>query len=138
MTHDAFEWEKRVQLHLAAQEGDLARVQALLESGADVNAYDDIGETPLHYAVENENFEMVCLLLDKGANVNAHHEPTIGNTPLAAVAGRCSLRMAEVLVAAGADPSIRGWMQLNALDRSKDRKRSEGRRVHELLLRASR
>jgi len=80
---------------------------------------------------------MATLLLDAGAEVNAHDEAHAGNTPLAEVAGRCGLEIAEVLVVNGADPTIPGWMQLSALDRSSGRKRSEGRRVFELLRNAA-
>jgi hypothetical protein len=43
--------------------------------------------------------------------------------------------MAKMLLDAGADPTIRGWMQLNALDIAKDRKRGDGPKVYELLRR---
>jgi hypothetical protein len=42
--------------------------------------------------------------------------------------------MAAILVEAGADPTIPGWMQSTALDRARDRKKEEGRRVYDLLL----
>lgn len=125
-------------LHLAAQQGDLELVDSLLAKGANINAFDELGKTPLHYAVQEERFDVVERLLKAGADVNAHHEPTIGNTPLADVAGHCSLAMAKRLVDAGADPTIAGWMQLTALDRAEDRKRPEGQKVHELLLNAAR
>jgi ankyrin repeat protein len=62
----------------------------------------------------------------------------IGNTPLGEVAGNCSLEVARLLVEAGADPSIPGWMQVSALDRSTERKRGDGPAVHALLQRAGR
>jgi ankyrin repeat protein len=132
---DPFEKEL---LHFAAQDGDVNEVRRLLAEGRDINAFDDLGMTPLHYAVMEERFEVARFLIDQGADVNAHHEPTISNTPLSEIAGECSLRMAKLLVDAGADPTIRGWMQLNALDRAEKRKRGDGPRVYELLLRARR
>jgi ankyrin repeat protein len=131
------DWYKKEQLHFAAHDGDLARVEDLVEGGFDVNAFDEIGKTPLHYAAKKEHFEVAKYLLAHGANVNAHHEPTISNTPLADIAASCSLEMAQLLVDAGADPTIGGWMGLNALHYAKDRKREEGRRVYELLARIS-
>ena len=65
--------------------------------------------------------------------MNAHDEARIGNTPLREVAGRCSYEVAKLLVDAGADPRIPGWMQITALDESARRKEPEGVRVHELL-----
>lgn len=41
----------------------------------------------------------------------------------------------KTLLAQGADPTIRGWMQLSALDRAGKRQKDEGRRVYELLSR---
>jgi hypothetical protein len=41
--------------------------------------------------------------------------------------------MAEFLVANGADPTIRGWIQISALDRAARRKDDEGATVHKIL-----
>jgi hypothetical protein len=70
--------------------------------------------------------------------VNAHEEEKIGDTVLKLVAPNCSLELARILLAAGADPTIRGWMWLTALDKSSDRKRSEGVEVHRLMIEAAR
>jgi len=123
------------RLHFAAGNGDFAAVRMLLADGYDVNAKDaDLRLTPLHYAVMNEHLDVALYLIDNGANVNAIDEATAGNTPLAEVAQDCSYEMAELLLKSGANPLIRGSMQLNALDRSVRRKRPSGVRVHQLLL----
>ena len=122
------------ELQIAAQQGDLELVKSLIEQGFEINAFDELGMTALHYAAKNEHYEVAAYLIEHGAEVNAHHEPTIGNTPLGAIAGNCSLAMAQILVDAGADPTIRGWMQLNALDRAMERKRGDGPAVYSLLL----
>src|SRR5262245_13778568 len=127
------EWFERERLHCAAQDGDLETVRALVASGADVNAFDDLGMTPLHYAAKNEQLSIAQFLLQHGAHVNAHHEPTVGNTPLREIAGNCSLHMAQLLVEAGADPTIPGWMQITALHSASQRKRGDGPKVYELL-----
>ncbi len=113
------------QLHFAAQSGDLNSVAQLLQEGRPVNAFDELGMTPLHYAVQGEHFELIEFLLRAGADVNAHDERMIGNTPLGEVVSTCSLRMAQLLVESGADPTIPGWMQLTPLDRAEQRKRKE-------------
>lgn len=131
------EWFDREQLHVAALDGDLVQVRALVAEGYDVNAFDELGKTPLHCAAEREHLDVVNFLLKNGADVNAHHEPSGGNTPLGDVAGGCSLEMARLLVDAGADPTIPGWMQLTALDRAQMRVRDDGPRVYALLKNAA-
>jgi ankyrin repeat protein len=95
-------------LHFAAQHGDLSQIERIIVDGSDVNAFDSLGMTPLHWAAKGEHLNVVAFLIKYGADVNAHHEPSIGDTPLGAVAGNCSFEMARLLVDAGADPSIRG------------------------------
>ena len=128
------EWFDREQLHFAAGDGDLDKVKELVAEGYDVNLFDrDISLTPLHNAVRGEYFAVSQYLLENGANVNAQEEEKIGETPLGDVAATCSFEMAELLILAGADPTIPGWMNLTALDRAKKRKDEEGRKVYELL-----
>ena len=52
-------------LHAAARAGDLETVQALLEKGAAVNEYDQLGGTPLHDAAWNGDPAILSLLLDR-------------------------------------------------------------------------
>jgi ankyrin repeat protein len=130
---DIFDPFEGQDLHLAAQDGDVEGVKTLIAEGADVNSFDDLAMTPLHWAARGEHIEVMKVLIEAGADVNAHDESRIGNTPLCEVAGNCSLEVARLLVESGADPTIPGWMQTTALDRSSERKRPEGRRVHELL-----
>jgi ankyrin repeat protein len=63
--------EKAAPLHIAALAGDLAKVKALIEEGANVNAKNMWGETALHYAAEKGHKEVVELLIAKGADINA-------------------------------------------------------------------
>ncbi len=136
-------WFEQERLHRAAAAGDLPIVQKLLGDGSAVNAFDELGKTPLHYAVLGEHIAVVDWLLRHGADINAHDERAIGDTPLGEAAGTCSLGMARLLVAAGADPTVRGWMQRNAVDRARERKGregigSEGQAVFEMLREAVR
>jgi ankyrin repeat protein len=124
-------------LHFAAQDGDITRVRALLAEGRSPNAFDELSKTPLHYAAERGHVDVMRVLIEGGADVNAVDEARIGNTPLREVAGQCSLTVAQLLVDAGADPRIPGWMQLTALDVAKTRKRTEGQQVFALLQRAA-
>ena len=133
MSRDLIAQFQREQLHRAAQDGDLARVNDLIERKYPVNRFDDLGKTPLHYAVQGNRLEVVKRLIEAGANVNAHDERVIGNTPLSDNARDCNYEMAKILIDAGADPTICGWMQMNALDRARERKDANARKIVRLL-----
>lgn len=129
------DWYEKERLHRAAGSGDVEEIKALLEEGLPINAFDDdLSRTPLHYAASEGHVAAVRYLIEAGADVNAHEEEKIGETPLGLVAQSCSFVMAQTLIDAGADPTIPGWMTLTALDRSAERKRPEGKRVHKLLV----
>lgn len=130
--------ETSERLHVAAQAGDLEEVRRLLGTKGDPNAFDELGRTALHYAARHEHLEVAALLLQHGAQVDARHEPTLGNTPLGEVAATCSLKLAQLLIESGANPTLPGWMQITALDHSQKRQRGDGPKVHELLVRAAR
>jgi len=59
-----------ISIHRAVQLGDLARVKALVEQGADVNAKDAQGSVPLVFAVKEGRKEIVELLLAHDADMN--------------------------------------------------------------------
>jgi hypothetical protein len=125
---------KKERLHFAASLGGIEEIKALLDEGFPINTFDDLGHTPLHCAAIGGHIEAVRYLIKAGADVNAHDEEKIGETPLGTVAANCSFPMAKVLVDAGADPTILGFMCNSALDRSAARKKGEGERVHKLLV----
>lgn len=54
-------------LMLAASEGLIKNVRALIAAGADMNACDKENKTPLSYAKENDHDRVVRLLLSYGA-----------------------------------------------------------------------
>lgn len=135
MTDD---WSEPYPLHRAVQGDTREHVAQLLAEGLPLNAFDDEGYTPLHYAVLAGNLPMIRFLLEAGADVNAHHLASIGETPLGAVARNCTYEVARLLVEAGADPTIPGWMQVSALHRARARKRGEGPQVAALLEQAAR
>ena len=128
---------KREALHIAAGNGDLDRVKELLAEGYPINAFDDLSWTPLHHAARGKHLAVVRHLIAAGADVNAHVEERIGDTVLKKVAPNCSLELAKILLDAGADPTIPGWMHLTALDKCVERKRFEGPEVQRLLLEAA-
>jgi cytohesin len=69
-----------VDIHKAAELGNIEVVKQHIAAGTDVNAKDDWGGTPLHYAASGGHKEIVELLIAKGAAVNAKRSD--GGTPL--------------------------------------------------------
>ncbi len=85
---------------------DLEEVIRLIESGADVNWRDSIGETALFgAAAAGQYLEVVRYLLSVGASCNMV-ESTIGYTPLHWAASHGNLETIQILVEAGADPTV--------------------------------
>src|SRR5262249_23064909 len=64
----------------AVMQGNSARVRALLQQKADVNAAQADGATALHWAVYRDDLEIVRLLISAGAKVDAANRE--GITPL--------------------------------------------------------
>jgi ankyrin repeat protein len=59
-------------LHCAACLGHEAIVNVLLESGANINARDDLGTVPIQYALVSGHDDIACLLIHKGAETKCH------------------------------------------------------------------
>lgn len=114
-------------LHTAAEDGSLEIVRLLLEAGGKsaLDTFNYVSRTPLMWAAERGHFEVAQLLIAAGSNVNAIDEPRIGDTALHHIAKKASSKssyeMIKLLVDAGADPTIRGWMWITALDKTRDR-----------------
>ncbi len=87
-------------MHLAAQAGDYAGIDAALKSGGDVNQADGYGMTPLLYAAAVPNITVVEYLLNNGANPN--HVADDGNTPLLVASRKGNLPVVESLILKGA------------------------------------
>jgi len=58
-------------IFVAAAIGDLAKVKAFLEEGADVNTKGPRGQTALHIAASEGHKQIVELLIENGADINA-------------------------------------------------------------------
>jgi ankyrin repeat protein len=93
-------------LSAAVSAGRREAVEALIASGADVNARDDEGLAPLHIAVLKGRVDMASLLIAKGADPNAKDE-RLGDTPLHFAAVQGSTEIAAWLIAKGADIEAR-------------------------------
>ncbi len=91
-------------LHLASQSGHGVVARALLEAGADANAYTTTGVSSLHFAAQADAAEAILALIEHGAEVDARD--TFSNrTPLMFAAYRGALEATEALVRADADLS---------------------------------
>jgi ankyrin repeat protein len=78
---------------------NIAAIQALLRSGADIGFQNNSGETPLAVAVQQGRSDLVKLLLDKGADVS------IGN-PLRWTVYNDNAEIAKMLLDRHADPNL--------------------------------
>ena len=61
--------EKQTPLHLAAQHGQLAVCNLLLELGASLDSTDDYGQKPIHLAAKSNKPEVVKLFLKQRTNL---------------------------------------------------------------------
>ncbi|XP_036378253.1 protein phosphatase 1 regulatory subunit 16A [Megalops cyprinoides] len=92
----------------------LADVQALIQSGADLNAQDDQGTTLLHIAAANGYQIVGELLLEQRAKVE--EKDSDGWTPLHAAACWGQIQMVELLVAHGANLNAKSVLEETPLD----------------------
>ncbi|XP_067104131.1 nuclear factor NF-kappa-B p105 subunit [Osmerus mordax] len=91
-------------VHLAVLADSLASLRALLQARASVEVQErSCGRTSLHLATEMDNVSLAgCLLLEGNASVDCCTYN--GSTPLHIAAGRGSVKLTALLIAAGADP----------------------------------
>jgi ankyrin repeat protein len=127
---DYFEAER---LHRAAEDGDIAEMERLIEAGYSIGRFDDLSYTPLHRAVEKEQYKAALWLLKHGAEVNTNEEDRIGETALCIGVRGHYPEIVELLLQHGANPDISGWMGLTATRRARDRKDEEGKKICELV-----
>jgi len=92
-----------MNIHKAANRGDLAGVRGFVQAGTAVDARDAYGRTPLMYMLSD--LESVRYLVEAGADVNARDQQ--GETPLMRVAFLGKLDVARYLVQKGADVNAR-------------------------------
>lgn len=90
----------------ATQYGAIARVKELIEAGWDVNQPDSETVTLLHWASINNRKDIIKYFLEKGAVVDAIGGE-LNATPLHWATRQGHLCAVVLLMAAGADPSLR-------------------------------
>ncbi|XP_052593179.1 2-5A-dependent ribonuclease isoform X2 [Peromyscus californicus insignis] len=94
--------EDSLSLIEAVKEGNVDRIQQLLERGADVNICEDMGGwTPLHNAVQFGRVDIVELLLRHGADPRRRKKN--GATPFIIAGIHGDVRLLEIFLSRGAD-----------------------------------
>uniref|UniRef100_A0A8B9Q123 Ankyrin repeat domain 52 n=1 Tax=Apteryx owenii TaxID=8824 RepID=A0A8B9Q123_APTOW len=88
--------ERRTPLHAAAYIGDVAILELLILSGANVNAKDTVWLTPLHRAAASRNEKALHLLLKHSADVNARDK--YWQTPLHVAAANRATKCVEAII----------------------------------------
>ena len=89
----------------AVLNGDTRIIKNKVESGIDINAFDEKGETALYKSVVQRNFSITRLLLQLGANPNIGHE-NHGDIPLTTAIYENCPAVISLLIEAGFDPSL--------------------------------
>ncbi|XP_051784733.1 ankyrin repeat domain-containing protein 7-like [Erpetoichthys calabaricus] len=88
----------RTALHMAAAKGHVEVIRFLAEHNANLNLWDNYGETPLMTAVTRQKRECAFLLLDLGADTGivSHHEDTVLHHAAAASDIALAARLLEI------------------------------------------
>lgn len=95
----------KTHIFAAVLKGDLTKVQAALDRGADIDALDYFGNTPLQKAVMQKDGAMISLLVEKGANLGI--QDRLGFTALHMAAEASNSDAIEILLAAGVEVDIK-------------------------------
>lgn len=113
--NDAATTEGLTALHYAAENGDTAVVECLIEHGADIKAQDIIlSRSAIHFAAENGNLDCIKYLAEKGADLQ--DKDSFGATALHYAAKNNHLDVVKYLVGKKIDYTAkdsRGWSAMH-------------------------
>lgn len=90
----------------ATKTGDLQRVLALLEAGADINSLDRYGQTALMNSVLSNDFDLAQLLVARGAKLDQTAKYHLSALMLAVINRRTEI--VRLLLEAGANVELEG------------------------------
>jgi len=93
------------ELHMAAAQGALERIDRLLEAGMDVNSVDEAGRSALFYSIAAEQLQTTRHLIRKGAQVN--QPDWEGMTPLHVAATEGHTGCCSLLLSQGAQSTVK-------------------------------
>jgi ankyrin repeat protein len=107
-------------LHAAAEHGFVDILQRLLEADGRLalDRFDYISRTPLMCAAQNRDVAAARFLIVAGADVNANDEEKIGDSALHVAVRNSNYELTKLLLDAGADPLLQGWMALTPLNKA--------------------
>ena len=91
------------KLLAAAEAGDVAAVEHLLQSGAKVDVRDNRRRTPLMIAVQRGDAAMARIVVDAGADINA--QDNIKDSPFLLAGARGDVEILKILIPRGPDYS---------------------------------
>jgi hypothetical protein len=97
--------DMETDFRLAAREGDVPTLKALLGKGVNINARDEAGWTALREAVFQENIPAVKFLVDHHADPNVR-DVKDGTTALSWAAQTGQTQVVKALLGAGADVNV--------------------------------
>ena len=119
----------------AAEAGNLAAVERMLEAGLDVNCEDPPGFTPLMLAASRSYTDIVKLLISAGVNTNMESTGfySEGYTALMSAAKNAHKEIVELLISAGADVNVQNNYSRTALMMAEDNGHTE---IVEILINA--
>ena len=112
------------ELHKAAYNGDIKKVQELLGKGVNPDARDSYGGTALHAAMFQKNMEIVTLLLEHHFDVNAVGLQN-GYTPLHDAVWANNIEAVRLLLDRNAKTDIKGKDGLTPFAKAKKEGKSE-------------
>jgi ankyrin repeat protein len=102
-------------LHIAISKNKKEIVDYYLQMGTNLDMLDDGGNSVLHLAAEGNDPKLMQVLLEKFKNINAVNKDGMTALHLAAMKGE-NLEMIKLLLAAGADKTIKTQFDETAFD----------------------
>lgn len=109
-------------MHCAVMVNHAPMVELLLAAGGRPDLPDSVGDVPLHFAAQHRvRLPMLRLLLERAPQV-VNQVGGAGRTPIAIAADSKFAEGVSLLLAHGADPSIKDMAGLSAIDRAANAK----------------